>query len=309
MYSIRELSENLEQKLFEIGLDPKIKSNPAFETMVFHLDLAIHQANILNNYDLPVKVEDGVISFEQKLSTDRKSSISIFCSSPETFRWVAMDEKDPFLAGNGESVKTKSAYEQITTYGSNGEITVENNSSMLNSYGYVGQNRCNNSTSREVLNYNSQGVMMRREYTSYPDGELSKNIDYADANSMLFNPRYYNVGMYDSKTIMERETFDTAGVFHDDTITGFRYRSIAKLNSEHGLRDLNLGGGYNQFPSEVEINPLGPDEIENLINKDESEIVRAELKRLAQGRGSYYYNSSNDPNFVYIKDDAPGVRR
>ena len=120
-------------------------------------------------------------------------------------------------------------------------------------------------------------------------------------DSALYVPRNaYGIchNQYSTRTFLKREYLDTARIIHEDRDKKFYYNAVTRLNSEHGLRDMTMVGGYDPYPEKVEILPLSAEQIENLIQLEDNLKVQEGLRNFVHDREHYSYDSSTDPAFV-----------
>lgn len=302
-YSVKELRDKLSERVIGLGIDKSFLENPAFASAISQIDSLIGQMNMFEAAEaVTVKEENGNISFDWTSSVGDKYSMSISSSSPETFRCVRTEEKKPFVGTNGQSIRQKNVVEEVATIDKSGFITLTTNGSMVDNID-CGMGKCNNSTWSEKKYYTSNGIMRDREYKNFTRGELSEDFDRTRIDSMLYIPRQaFDFGLwhdkYESRTLLVRDKLDTARIVSEDKTKGIRYSAITPLNQEHGLRDMVLLGGYDQYPQDVVIPPLSQEEIEVMIQRESNPKVAEGLRAFAVGRTTYSYNSAEDKSFV-----------
>lgn len=303
MYNVKELREKLVEKVAGLGIEPKFKENPAYASAISEINSLIGQMNMFESAEsVTVQEEQGSISFNWISPVGVKYSMSISCSSPETFSCVRTEEKKPFIGTNGQTIREKNVIEQVATIDKSGFITLITNGSMVDNID-CSVGKCNNTTWAEKKYYTANGVMRDREYKGFSRGELTEDFDRTRVGSMLYIPRQaFGFGFwhdkYETRTLLTRDKLDTARIFSEDKSKGIRYSAITPLNQEHGLRDMVLPGGYDPYPQDVVISPLSHEEIETMIQRENNPKVAEGLRVYAVGRENYYYSTSEDKYFV-----------
>lgn len=302
-YTVEELRNKLSEHIIGLGIDKSFLENPAFASAISQIDSLISQMGMSESIrTITAKEENGEISFDWVSSDGVKYSMSIWSSSPKTFRCVRTKEEKPFIGLNGQSIREKNVIEEVATIDEYGFITLTTNGSRVNNIDCK-MDECNNSTWSEKKYYTSNGVMRDREYKSFSKGKLSKNFDRTSIDSMLNIPRQaFDSGFwndkYESRTLLVRDKLDTARILSEDKKRGIRYSAITPLNQEHGLRDMILLGGYDPYPQNVVIPPLSQEEIEAMIQRESNPKVAEGLREYAIGRNTYSYDSAEDKYFI-----------
>lgn len=302
-YSVEELRDKLIEHVVGLGIDKSFLENPAFASAISQIDNLIGQMNMFEAEEaVTVKEENGSISFNWTSSVGDKYSMRISCSSPNTFKCVRIEEKKPFIGTNGQNIRQKNVVEEVATIDKSGFITLTTNGSMVDNFD-CGYGKCNNSTWSERKYYTSNGVMRDREYKNLGRGELTEDFDKTTISSMLDIPRQaFDFGLvssnFESRTLLVRDKLDTARIVREDRKKGIRYNAITPLSQEHGLRDMELVGGYELYPQDVNIPPLSQEEIEEMIQRENDPKVQEGLRGYAVGRTNYSYNSAEDEYFV-----------
>lgn len=314
-YSVKELREKLDEKISGFGIDLKFKENPAYASALAEIESLISQMNMLEAEEIvTVREKEGEISFDWTSTVGTRYSMSISSSSPETFRCIKTEEKEPFIGTSGQTIRAKNVVEKVATIDEYGFITLTTNGATVDNIN-CGVGKCNNSTWAEKKYYTSYGVMRDREYKGFPRGELTEDFDRTRVDSMLYIPRQaFGFGIwqdeYEKRTLLTREKLDTARIVFEDKTKGIRYSATTLLNQEHGLRDMVLPGGYDSCPEDVVIPPLSLEQIEEMIQRESNSKVAEGLREYAVGRENYYYDSTEDENFVSErKSQSQGVSK
>ncbi len=302
-YSVKELKEKLGEKIFGLGIDSKFKENPAYASALAEIESLILQMNMSEADEVvTVNEDEGKIFFDWTSINGIKYSMSISSSNPESFRCIRVEEKKPYMSTNGQTIKEKNVIEEIATIDKSGVITLTTNGSMIDNID-CGIGKCNNSTWAEKKYYTSNGVMSDREYKDFSTKVLTEDFDRTKVSSMLYIPRQaFDFGLwhdkYEKRTFLTREKLDTARVISEDKRKGIRYNATISLDQEYGLRDIVLPGGDDPYPQDIVILPLSHEQIEAMIQRESNSKVAEGLRSYAVGRENYYYNSSEDKNFI-----------
>lgn len=314
-YRLDELMDNFEKKISGLGVDQKFRENPAYATALAQIKSLILGMNIGDETkNVIVSEEKGNITFDWKNNGD-KHSINIMCSNPDTFGVIYVEDKKPYINNEGNTVRNKNVIEKKATIDDAGFITlIENHGMVYNNPSDI--SKCKNIVWAEKKYYRADGIMRDREFKDYGEGELTESFDNANVGSILYIPREaFKYGFmndkYEERTVMTRDRFDTAHVYHEDKRKGIEYSATIPLDRQHGLRDMNTVVGFHgQFPEEVIIQPLSKEDIEEMITKEKNTKVEEGLRKLAQGRDTYYYDSKKDPHFKYVGfDNSKGISR
>lgn len=302
-YTVNELCKNLDEKITNLGINPKFRENPAYEAALSAIDGLISQMNMFEEIDkVKVNEEKGAISFTWTNQFGVTHTLNITCPNPDSIDCVSVEEKAPYHDSKGNIIKEKIASEESANFDNNsGMVTIYENSAYVSNmnckYG-----KCFNTVSTEMRNYDNMGLMREREYKTFNANELDDDISRVDANAMLDIPRQaFTTGFWSDKYFtrikLVRDQMDTARCVYDEKPSGKRYSAITPLSSEHGLRDMYMIG--DAFQKDIEINPLSSELIEMLIKNEKNQKVADALRFFAVDREKYYYSTSKDPDFVY----------
>lgn len=299
-YNLKELREKLVEHISKLGIDERFLENPAFASAISEIDSLIGQMNANEQENMiPVKEENGSISFGYISVTGNKYSYNIACTSPEKFSCIKIEEKKPYISTNGQTTNVKEVTEKVTTIDESGFVTSTANGSIIDNINCeIG--KCNNTTWSEKKQYNTKGIMTKKEYKGFPKGELSESFERTGINSILYIPRQafvpgtFNTN-YEKRTLLMRDKLDTARYIAEDKAKGTNYSATVPLNQEHGLREMRTNYLYEQ---NIVIPPLSQDEIEQMIQRESNPKVAEGLREYAVGRNTYLYNSAEDSNFV-----------
>lgn len=318
-YNVRELKENLGQKISELGIDERLKENPAFEVLIGNIQNLINQSNMDNFTEQYVTIseENGRISFEYNSHENGKYSFALFKSewprglhSESEVICQVTKEKSNFVKGVPYPIQEKEVIEERAVVDKFGFVTHDTNKSKLSNIPPNGIEHCMNieskycteSADRQI--YTSDGVMIEKAFKSYVDRYFDSHvsIDKMHANAMLMGPRSVLDGGdwysndYDYGMKMYRDKFDTAKIKIDGKKQDCKYNAIVPLTKEQGLGNMIIP---NELSEEIEIMPMSKEEIDRIIEQEPNEKVKEGLRKYAKGRENYYYNSNEDPDFRY----------
>lgn len=303
-YKVNDLRNKLDEKILGLGIDTKFKETPAYESVLIEIDNLISQMNMFELSDkVTVYEEKGSISFNWDSPDGKKYSFNISCSNPETVRCIRTEEKNSVVSTNGQVTREKNVIEKVASIDeTSGYVTLITNGSMIDNIN-CGIGKCNNSTWSEKKYYDSNGVMINREYKGFSKGALTENFDNTRIDSMLYIPRgAFKSGFlsdnYEIRALLVRDKLDTARIVLEDKKKQIKYSTIMPLNQEYGLRDMNFNKGYDTYPQDIVISPLSKEEIEIMIQRETNPKVAEGLRSYAVGRENYYYNSQQDKYFI-----------
>lgn len=315
-YNLRELRENLSSHIQGLGSSSKFLDNPSYDAFLDTIQSLIRQMNLFEMEDsVLVGEEKGKIEFYY-LSCGNVFSMSISFVDSNTFQAVRVINKCPYVSGRGKMVRNVEVVEMVAGISDSGFMSLTQNYAMLYNTDCVG-GKCNNMTSSKHSIYDDKGVMVGVEYKGYPTRELAESILDEPTNdfsidSALYVPRNaYGIchNQYSTRTFLKREYLDTARIIHEDRDKKFYYNAVTRLNSEHGLRDMTMVGGYDPYPEKVEILPLSAEQIEGLIQLEDNLKVQEGLRAFVRDREHYSYDSSTDPSFVCTSGQDVFVKR
>lgn len=304
-YSVKELRENLAKKVYGLGINPKFKDNPAFASALAEIDSLISEMNISNESDkVNVIEEKGSISFKWNSQFNEKYEMSISCSDPDTFKCTRFKESKK------HTQSWKEAEEVVATIGEYGNITLFNNSGSVTTLeNYNKDHKCMCFSSATRKEYSANGVMNEREYRNYTTEE-SQDFSRYNPDFILNTAREaYRLFLYDEiynkRELYVRDKLDTARLVFDDKEEKIRYSVIVPLSQQHGLRDMYTTVN-DPCKDDIVILPLSKEQIEAMIQKENNPKVQEGLRAYATGRENYYYNSSEDKNFINTIENSKG---
>ena len=184
----------------------------------------------------------------------------------------------------------------------NSNLVLEEHFSLVDNDGCK-ENEVNNFTTSERKIYNSKGIMIEREFKSFGEEKIERNINNIGLDEALLVPRLSfdkNSNIYDTyieKNHLVRNMLDTAKLSYKDKLNNREYKTVVKLNEYNGLRNMTLIG-YQDYPEDIVITPLSKFEIEQKIIRESNLKVQEGLKELSKDRENYNYNASYDNNFL-----------
>ena len=184
----------------------------------------------------------------------------------------------------------------------NSNLVLEEHFSLVDNDGCK-ENEVNNFTTSERKIYNSKGIMIEREFKSFGEEKIERNINNIGLDEALLVPRLSfdkNSNIYDTyieKNHLVRNMLDTAKLSYKDKLNNREYKTVIKLNEYNGLRNMTLIG-YQDYPEDIVITPLSKFEIEQKIIRESNLKVQEGLKELSKDRENYNYNASYDNDFL-----------
>ena len=192
--------------------------------------------------------------------------------------------------------------EMIAKVDENSNLVLEEHFSLVDNDGCK-ENEVNNFTTSERKIYNSKGIMIEREFKSFGEEKIERNINNIGLDEALLVPRLSfdkNSNIYDTyieKNHLVRNMLDTAKLSYKDKLNNREYKTVVKLNEYNGLRNMTLIG-YQDYPEDIVITPLSKFEIEQKIIRESNLKVQEGLKEFSKDRENYNYNASYDNDFL-----------
>ncbi len=290
-YTVSELKQKLDEKIGSLGVSPKFKENPAYYYILGQVkDYFIRNMNMGDLLEhIYVDEKNGKISFQCSDSDCPNIKYSVTISSPDTntFKCVKMQEDS--------RIDEKRAFEVEATIDSYNFITVCQYGALM--YRPKDDNDRNFSYNREKQYYTADGIMRDRELLIFDSFHLSGYDNKTKATELLTVPEhsYGDYQNYKYRCLTTREQFDTARVEVDDKSTNSRYSASMPLRPSY--MDLIIAG--NGLSKKVYIPPLSKEEIEHKLNTVGDPKAREALRKMAEGRETYAYDSNMDDRFVY----------
>ncbi len=295
MYSVKELLENINQKVSDLGLSPVIKLNPAYKTALAHIIVLISQIGMKDKTDtIEVLEKDNIISFEFNKNMNEKYTIRISVPYKDTLRCERAIEKKEII--NGDEVKTKTVDEVISKIDDMGNLVITSNYGEANNL-HCDRDMCNIIYGAERKVYNNFGIMEKREIRRFPKYGTNKNIEEVSNMFILSGARdCFNTKGYSTRTLLVREKIDVAKVVYENNRTMENYIGMRLLNGKNGYADMSISS-RNLFDNHVIIRPLMIQEIEKMIDEETDPKVRIGLREYAKDREFYSYDSDEDVNY------------
>lgn len=291
-YSVKELKENLVEKVLELGIDPKFKENPAFASVLGRIESLIEDMNMPEKLgNISVK-EDGEISFDCIRNSDEKYSFSIFSSSPDEFSCIRTKE-----SRSSADSREKKVDELKAKISDNGFITLTQNDATAYNHNYASENDF--VYGKKEFYYISNGIMRDRTEVVFPAvKKVFGNFDRLNAADILSLPRNANINgnNYAIRTKFTRDKLDTARYDYKN-MDGTNAHAVIPLSEQYGLRE--MWPDFDSSKKEIIIPPKSKEEIVAMLQKESNPKVREGLAKLAVGREEYYYNSNEDKDFVW----------
>lgn len=271
--------------LLKIGIDHRIKSHPAYNQIINQIEGIISRMNILNEEDINVSLSEGTL----KLKTAPSASWATYDFSLSCYEGgIRCSNTESKFTGNG----SEKNFENTT-------IKIQDNNELIVSEDYA--KACtlpetlttNIGLSETIIKYNSDGIMMEREYRSVPEFS-KKGIVTRDLSRGVLG----QVDPLKSQTDIERctrEQYDVVQYFerqNGEVVCSCKL----PLNQERGLQNIIITNFKD--PSDIIIDPKFPEDVEADISREEDPRVQEGLRKLAQGREKYKYTTLDDPYFI-----------
>lgn len=302
-YTVTELRSNILSKLFDLGIIPKFKENPALSSALAEIDGLIDTipADKIGE-NVRVKQVDKAITFTCADEDDNVYAFGITSYEPASFKCFLLTEKLAVYP-NEEPVQQRNVIEKIVSIEENNYLNITTSGSTIDNYECpIG--KCNNSVWQENERYSAEGIMTKKEIINYKRGEINDDYKTVSIDRMLYIPRKSKIAfdefiesLISKKTTISREYLDTARIFINDKENNRVFASSVPLNQENGLRNMEVEDHYLNAPAEVFIPPVEDWEIDLMITSESNPKVQEGLEHLASGRNKYSYDSTTDKLF------------
>ncbi len=299
-YTLDELNKNLGNYIASLGVSQQFLDQPAYEAVIkeigrvtsgYHLDRKTN--------DIQVKEGNGYISFECTTDGGKKQIVSISAGS-DTIYCTSWKDMEGYNTDKGY-VQEKIGSSFVAKIDKNDCVTIENGTVRVDSnpedYG-----KCEASTYAKKSEYANNGIMLRSTEKTFLDRPITLPFNEIGSDAAFFIVRQafdFNTiaNNYDSKVILVRDKFDTAKAYAEYKKSGEEYSATVQLNSQHGLRDMELSSSPQDwiFP----ITPATQDYLDATIGQEKNPKVAAALAKLAVGRDTYYYNPEMDEDYIH----------
>lgn len=305
-YTVAELKNNMLSKLFDLGISPKFKENPALSSALAEIDGLIELIPQDKITDEPkVKQLDKAITFTCVDEDDNAYALGLTSYDSTSFKCFLLTEKST-VSADEVPVQQREVIEKIVSLEGNNYLTITTSGSTIDNYN-VEIGRCNNSVWQEIENYSASGIMLKKEISNFKRGELKEDFKTVSIDSMLYIPRKALLAndefveeLRTRRSVLSREYLDTAYYYVEDKENGTFFSSSVPLNQEKGLRSMEVDDVYTKAPKEVFIPPVEDWEIDLMITSESNPKVQDGLKSLSNGRSNYSYDSSTDKRFERI---------
>ncbi len=302
-YTVAELRGDILSKLFDLGIIPKFKENPALSSALVEIDRLIDTipADKLGG-NVRVKQVNQAITFTCADEDDNAYAFGITSYEPTSFKCFLLTQKST-ISPEEEPIQQRSVVEKIISIEGNNYLNITTSGSTIDNYKCpIG--KCNNSVWQENERYSAEGIMLKKEVVNYKRGEINEDFKTVSIDTMLYIPRKANLAVDENienlrskKTTISREYIDIARVFIQDKENKTMFCSSVPLKQENGLRNMEVEDLYLNAPSEVFIPPAEDWEIDLMITTESNPKVQEGLEHLASGRNKYSYDSTTDKLF------------
>ncbi len=292
---MNEKIEAAKSKILACKFVERLKSNPAFETILDEILRIVPQGEFVIISENPQKYGYG-ISLEWGYKSDYTNSyVSLAMDSAGTFTASSLTREKKVFNGTGNQYyhfcsKYKVSYDENTKGIKSKEVSTLLSASNPREY------NCDVYGSEKEQLYDEHGIMT---YSEYKQEKHYSSKDFS-LDSIGFFDRWPIDEAVINKVTMWREGLDFARISKVKTLDDgekMGYRSKTRLSSEHGLRKMEPIHYIEEYPEDVVIPKMTEEEIQALIEKEPDPKVREGLVVLAQGRENFYYDSNYDPYF------------
>jgi hypothetical protein len=293
---------NLDDLMFKINnkiTNLEVKDNPSFQDVLESIKNKIKNGVDLTNAEL----KEDVNNINLKLVKQFKE-FSFNLTTDEQIRCVSIlkQKADREEIDDYYQIDEMHIREMIAKVDENSNLVLEEHFSLVDNDGCK-ENEVNNFTTSERKIYNSKGIMIEREFKSFGEEKIERNINNIGLDEALLVPRLSfdkNSNIYDTyieKNHLVRNMLDTAKLSYKDKLNNREYKTVVKLNEYNGLRNMTLIG-YQDYPEDIVITPLSKFEIEQKIIRESNLKVQEGLKEFSKDRENYNYNASYDNDFL-----------
>ena len=305
-YTVTELKSNMLSKLFELGISPKFKENPALSSALAEIEGLIDTIPLDKVQEEPnVKQHERAITFTCIDNEDNAYALGLTSYDSTSFKCFLLTEKSS-IPMDGFPMHQRDVIEKTVSIEGNKYLTITTSGSSIDDY-KAEKGECNNSVWQETENYSSKGIMLKKEIINFKRGVLKEDFKTASIDSMLYIPRksilahdeFIN-NLRAKRTVLSREHLDTAYLYIEDRENNTFFSSSVPLNQESGLRNMVVDDVYLNGPKEVFIPPVETWEIDLMITSESNPKVQEGLKSISQGREKYSYDSTTDKRFERI---------
>lgn len=298
-YNVDSFINNFGKKVYDLGLNPEYKANPAFYAILDEMKKLIVDMNIALETDTVVVEEnDKDFSFDWRSVFGEQYSVAVQLSSFNRFRFMYVQSQE-LEKNHLDSYQQTTAIEYAVRFDpKTGYISVDKNGATVDNY--KGKEQCVHGSWNDITIYDNKGVMIEREIRVFPEQMLSKEIEDVTVSDMLSIPRkskpgdyWYN--HYDTYSKLTRNTINTARLTDINNQKNTIYNAIVPLDAHSGLRDMRIYADKDYHPASIVIPSASKEEIQEWLAMEPNLVVREGLEVLAHN--DYEYNSSDDEHF------------
>ena len=306
-YSLKELRDEMSKRVISLGINEKFANSPTFEVGISKLSSLIDRMNVFENLPYIIVKQDTnrIFTYIDEVS-DKTYEYAIEVPDENTIVCTLMEMGRSYYSDSlNRDVWAKKAIEISIKYVTPQGLVIIHENGAIAHNNLEEINHCNNDTYSIIDVYTNFGVMYEKEFKVYSSNFLIEPIESLNFNSLLFIPREgckaknFFANKYDKRTLLRRVKLDIARLMYIEPKKGIKYCAETLINTENGLRDMELPFGDNAYPKEVVIKPLTRDEIDALLDNETNPTVIRGLEQFAAGRETYSYDSKTDKHFLY----------
>ena len=310
--TIKELKENLEEKIFDLGINPKMIKNPAYVDVLKEIkELFFNIFLDSDNDELKVQIENNKLLFEHTYPNQKRYFITITCISPNVINCTYAAEQKPYQGFDKLEIKQKTYVEKKIDFLKDESITISTNGADIDNFDCQ-KNDSNISSWSKKECYNKYGIMDERYYKEYKTPNIQIPYDKININLALNDPREaftinnWENDSFTTRTQLIREKIDVARLIKEDKEKGILYSANVILNKDISLRYMSVLSS--KLEDEVTISPLAKEEIDKMIEQEDNKVQEG-LRIYAVDRDKYSYDSKEDKDFIYKKEVKNNTRK
>ena len=220
---------NLDDLMFKINnkiTNLEVKDNPSFQDVLESIKNKIKNGVDLTNAEL----KEDVNNINLKLVKQFKE-FSFNLTTDEQIRCVSIlkQKADREEIDDYYQIDEMHIREMIAKVDENSNLVLEEHFSLVDNDGCK-ENEVNNFTTSERKIYNSKGIMIEREFKSFGEEKIERNINNIGLDEALLVPRLSfdkNSNIYDTyieKNHLVRNMLDTAKLSYKDKLNNREYK-------------------------------------------------------------------------------------
>ena len=280
MYNLDYLINNIYIEINKLGIDSNFISHPSYTTVLAHIVSLILDMKIEKPDEVKVEINNEGIMFMYDKHPDKRYKVEITTILNNTIRCRRIEEdkdtKEIFNISSNIDINNNVIIETIRGKAANRDVI---------------QGGCTIKKGMDKKVYNSDGIMIERENKIFKEYIHNANIQNIKDNVIISIPS--NPNEYEKRTYLEREMLDIAKVVYNDKLKNINYTGKQLIKGKRGLIDMEFNSSYDK---DIIIHSLTSQEIDEMINKENKEVIREGLKKFIKDRTIFEYDSKKDNN-------------